>query len=349
MPRSAVRSDLFITVGGDVTPLKAAMTAGRSVLNEFGRGDRRPGRGHQGLRGHGGQNAPAEAKRLEQAYSQTFSQIRRNAQAVLSAGSGGSAAGIINATGAVQAAAAAEGEAAALRLVADAAARADAATKGNNAGTRAYAVAAEAAAQQSALRGRAALAGAGPRRRRGPAGRQRRRSAQVANDQGVLAASGGNARIAQLELMHVVRGSVDQLAAGASATQVLAMHMGMLGQAAALAGDSMGKFGRFMGGPYGLLLTVGISVLAMLIHKHGEAKKSAEEHGDAEKTLTAYINGEKIATRCSAREPDQAQRPAQQGARLHRRGDPQGDRTHPGHHGPRPGQQDAAADPARAG
>jgi hypothetical protein len=297
MPRSsAVRSDLFITIGGDVTPLKAAMTAGRSVLNQFGSAaidvQAEVTKAFAGMAA----NAPAEAKRLEQAYSQTFSQIRRNAQAVLSAGNGGSAANIINATGAVQAAAAAEGEAAALRMVADAAARADSATRGNNAGTRAYAVAAEAAAQEAAryaagMRSQAVVlsqvqtqlvAAGGP---------------QAKFNQGNIAivAGAGNARIAQMELMHVVRGSLDQLAAGASATQVLAMHMGMLGQAAALSGASMGKFGKFMGGPYGLLLTAGISVLAMLVGKHAAATKAAGDQGDAEKVLTGYIQGEKLA------------------------------------------------------
>jgi hypothetical protein len=298
MPRSSsVRSDLFITVGGDVAPLKVAMTAGRSVLNEFGSAaidvQAEVTKAFAGMAA----NAPAEAKRLEQAYSQTFNQIRKNAQQVLSAGNGGTAANIINATGATQAAAAAEGEAAALRMIADAAARADAATMGNNAGTRAYAVAAEAAAQEAAqyaagLRSQAQVLGLVQTQLVAAGGQQQKFGQQNL----VAAGSMGNARIAQLELMHVVRGSVDQLAAGASATQVLAMHMSMLGQAAALSGDSMGKFGRFMGGPYGLLLTVGISVLAMLISRHGDAKKSAEEHRDAEETLTAYINGEKVAT-----------------------------------------------------
>jgi hypothetical protein len=293
---SGVRSDLFITVGGDVAPLKVAMTAGRSVLNEFGAAaidvQAEVTKAFAGMAA----NAPAEAKRLEQAYSQTFAQIRRNAQAVLSSGNGGSAANIINATGATQAAAAAEGEAAALRMVADAAARADAATLGSSAGTRAYAVAAEAAAQEATqyaagLRSQAQVLGLVETQLVAAGGQQQR----FGQSQIAVAAASGNARVAQMELMHVVRGSVDQLAAGASATQVLAMHMGMLGQAAALSGDSMGKFGRFMGGPYGLLLTAGISVLSMLIGKHGQAKKAAEEHGDAEKTLTAYVDGEKVA------------------------------------------------------
>jgi hypothetical protein len=298
MPRSSsVRSDLFITVGGDVAPLKVAMTAGRSVLNEFGSAaidvQAEVTKAFAGMAA----NAPAEAKRLEQAYSQTFNQIRKNAQQVLSAGNGGTAANIINATGATQAAAAAEGEAAALRMIADAAARADAATQGNNAGTRAYAVAAEAAAQEAAqyaagLRSQAQVLGLVDAQLVAAGGAQQKFSQQNLASAG----SAGNARIAQLELMHVVRGSVDQLAAGASASQVLAMHMSMLGQAAALAGDSMGKFGRFMGGPFGLLLTVGISVLAMLVNKHGEAKKSAESLQDAEQTLATYIMGEKVAT-----------------------------------------------------
>jgi uncharacterized protein (TIGR02594 family) len=77
----------------------------------------------------------------------------------------------------------------------------------------------------------------------------------------------GNSRIAQMELMHVVRGSVDQFAAGAAPMQIFTMHLGMLGQAAALSGESMGKFGAFMSTGWGLALTVAVVALAPLISK----------------------------------------------------------------------------------
>jgi uncharacterized protein (TIGR02594 family) len=81
----------------------------------------------------------------------------------------------------------------------------------------------------------------------------------------------GNTRIAQMELMHVVRGSVDQFAAGAPPMQIFTMHLGMLGQAAALSGESMGKFGAFMASGWGLALTVAVVALGPLIGKLVEA------------------------------------------------------------------------------
>lgn len=86
----------------------------------------------------------------------------------------------------------------------------------------------------------------------------------------------GTTRIAQMEMMHVVRGSVDQFAAGASMTQIFAMHVGMLGQAAAMSGNSMGKFGAFMGGPWGIAMVAGISILSTLILKHHDAGDSVD-------------------------------------------------------------------------
>jgi hypothetical protein len=297
MARSATAGNLFITVGGDVTPLRAALTAGKSVLNEFGSAaidvQAEVTKAFADMAG----NAPAAAKQLEQSYSQSFAQIRKNAQAVLSAPTPAAAAAVINATGASEAAAAAEAEAAALRMVADAATRADAAALGNNTGTRAYAIAAEAAAQQAAglaagLRSQAQVLGQVQAQLVAGAGAQQKFAANQNN----LTLGANNGRVAQMEYMHIVRGTMDQLAAGAPITQVLAMHMGMLSQAVSLSGASMGTFGKIMSGPWGLAITAGVSLLAMLAGQHDKAKKSAEEHRDAEATLVAYINGEKVAT-----------------------------------------------------
>jgi hypothetical protein len=49
--------------------------------------------------------------------------------------------------------------------------------------------------------------------------------------------------------------------------QIFTMHLGMLGQAAALSGESMGKFGAFMSSGWGLALTVAVVALAPLIGK----------------------------------------------------------------------------------
>ena len=87
----------------------------------------------------------------------------------------------------------------------------------------------------------------------------------------------GNTRIAMLELGHVARGATDQFAAGTPLTQILTQHLAQLGQAASLAGDSFGKFGAFMGGPWGLLITLGVVALAKLSSGTDDAVKSVEQ------------------------------------------------------------------------
>jgi hypothetical protein len=104
---------------------------------------------------------------------------------------------------------------------------------------------------------------------------------------GRLTASVGNSRIAMMEFQHIARGTADQIAAGAPLTQVLAQHMGMLGQAVSLAGGTFGKFGAFLGGPWGLALTVAAAGVATLILRHKEETdtvdsliKKLQEHHD---------------------------------------------------------------------
>lgn len=92
-----------------------------------------------------------------------------------------------------------------------------------------------------------------------------------------LTASVGNSRIAMLELQHVVRGSAGQIAAGAPLTQVLAQHMAMLAQAVTLAGGAFGKLGAFLGGPWGLVLTIAVAGIATLISKHHDEADTLED------------------------------------------------------------------------
>lgn len=84
---------------------------------------------------------------------------------------------------------------------------------------------------------------------------------------GGVAKGAGNSRIAQMELMHVVRGSVDQYAAGAPVAQIFAMHVGMLAQTAQLAGGSMGALGAFLSTGWGVAVTIGVAVLGPMIVK----------------------------------------------------------------------------------
>lgn len=90
--------------------------------------------------------------------------------------------------------------------------------------------------------------------------------AEKAHGRMTLAAN--NNRIAMLELQHVVRGSADQFAAGAPVTQIFAQHIASIGEAAALAGSSLGKVGAFLSGPWGLALSAATALVVTLISKH---------------------------------------------------------------------------------
>lgn len=98
---------------------------------------------------------------------------------------------------------------------------------------------------------------------------------EVAHNRMSLAAN--NNRIALLEMQHVVRGSVDQFAAGAPITQIFAQHVSQVGQAATLSGGAFGRFGAILGGPWGLAATAAIAVIATLIAKHHEQSDSLDD------------------------------------------------------------------------
>src|SRR5207253_2922619 len=91
----------------------------------------------------------------------------------------------------------------------------------------------------------------------------------------------GQTRLAQMELMHVARGAADQFAAGAPIMQIFTMHLGQLAQAASLGGENLGRFGMIMSGPWGLAITVGVSLLAALVAGHEAAGAAAHEHETA--------------------------------------------------------------------
>jgi hypothetical protein len=97
-----------------------------------------------------------------------------------------------------------------------------------------------------------------------------------------LGKSIGNARIAQMELQHVITASVDSYAAGASPLRILTLEMGRLAEAATFLGGSGGsgvlaKLGSFMGGPWGVAVLLGVSVLGQLITKMGDSGTSVGE------------------------------------------------------------------------
>jgi hypothetical protein len=102
-----------------------------------------------------------------------------------------------------------------------------------------------------------------------------------------MSLAANNNRIALLEMQHVVRGSVDQFAAGAPVSQIFAQHIASVGQAAALSGGALGTFGAILSGPVGLALTATTAIAALFIGKllstadaTEEAVKKLKEHAE---------------------------------------------------------------------
>lgn len=102
-----------------------------------------------------------------------------------------------------------------------------------------------------------------------------------------MSLAANNNRVAMLEMQHVVRGSVDQFAAGAPVSQIFAQHIASVGQAASLAGGSLGTLGTVLSGPFGLAITAGTAILALFIGKllssadaTAEAVKKLKEHAE---------------------------------------------------------------------
>ena len=84
----------------------------------------------------------------------------------------------------------------------------------------------------------------------------------------------GSTRNAMAELGHVGRATADQLAAGTPVVQILIQHMAQLGQIAGETNGALGKFGIFMGGPWGIALSLATVALAQLALGTDEAKDS---------------------------------------------------------------------------
>jgi uncharacterized protein YcbK (DUF882 family) len=254
MARSS-RGDLFLQIGGDITQLRAAVTAGKSVLNEFGTSaidiQAEVGRALDKI----GDNAPAQAKALERAYSKTFDAIRSNAEAALAAPNGAAAADVLNAAATRQAADAAEAKAGALRLVADAAVRADNAAEGLNAEYRAFAVSAEVAAQEAAqyataLRGQAGVLDTIEAELVGATGAQQRFGAQ----QGAVTRINGQHGAGLQQLSFQIGDVATQYAAGTPPMIIFGQQIGQVTQAISLmtAGTSgflgwLAKWGPLVG------------------------------------------------------------------------------------------------------
>lgn len=276
--RQQGRTDLTINVGGNVTPLRLAMKAGQSALAELARGATDVQAEVSKAMANMAANAPSAALQVERSFQKSFDEIRRNAQAVMSAPNNGGALEILNAAGKRQAAEAAEREAAALRQVADAAVKVNRESTQAGAATQILAVRHETAAQEAAqyataLRAEAQALDLVEAELVGATGAQQRFGQQ----QGKVVATTGQARFGMQQLGMQLNDVATMWALGARPMQIFASQSGQVLQAMQLMGGEGNKFLNFMRGPWGVIGTVGVIALTPLIAKLFETKDEVGE------------------------------------------------------------------------
>lgn len=279
MGAASNRRDLYLSVGGTVDPLAAAMKAGRTVLADFGSAaNDTVAEVQKAFQNLGGANVEASARSIEKAYTKTFDSIRANARAVIEAPSGAAAVQVLNSGAAEQAAAAAQNQASGLRMVADAAARAAAATEGDSTAARVYATAAEAAAigaehHATAMRDQAAvLKNVETELRRAGAANDVHEQAGRKNT-----ASAGQQRAAMQQLGFQVNDVATQFSSGTPPMQIFAQQSGQVVQGLSMMTNSTKGFLGFLGGPWGAVTTAATIVLVPLVAKLIEGNTAIDD------------------------------------------------------------------------
>lgn len=281
MARGPTKS-LYLEVGGDIRGLKAATTAGKTVLNEFGGAAINVLEEVEREMAKLGEGGLPNLKKVETAYTETFKRIGASARAVIDAPTPQAAVQIIDASAARQAAENAAAQAAALRLVAEAANRADLAIGGTDAATRAYAVSAATAAlnaeeEARALAAQAAVLGRVEGQLEATAGAQRR-STSIS----------GQARAGYQQLSFQLNDVAVQYAAGTAATVIFAQQSSQVIQALQMISGEGNKVTQFLGGAWGVALNVALVALTPFVAKlfeeseaSKEARKASDDHRKA--------------------------------------------------------------------
>ncbi|HEY1605624.1 MAG TPA: D-alanyl-D-alanine carboxypeptidase family protein [Allosphingosinicella sp.] len=109
--------------------------------------------------------------------------------------------------------------------------------------------------------------------------------------------SSNNLRISQMELMHVMEASTSAYNDGIPPLRIIAVEMGRVIESVELLGLQAGSFAKFIGGPWGIALAFGASVLASLFLNHNKAADGAKAHKDEEKSLADTIKEAADATK----------------------------------------------------
>ena len=255
------RRDLYLQVSGDTRGLQTAMTAGKTIVNDFGGSAINVIEEVEKEMAKLGTGGLPGLKQVENAYTASFKRIGEAARQVANAPSGSAAAQILDANATREAAAAATNKAASLRILAEAAQRADAATGGNSAATRAYAVAAATAAvsaerEAGALREQAVVLG-NVERQLATHGTAIKQNVTVS----------GQARAGYQQLSYQLGDVATQYASGTAASIIFAQQSGQVIQAISLiSGEAKGLIG-FLGGPWGIAIAAGLVALTPWVAK----------------------------------------------------------------------------------
>ena len=258
---AAQRKDLFLQVSGDVAPLSAAMKVGKTVLLDLGQAANDVQAEVDRAFAKMGGGAPAEAKRVEKAYEDTFAAIRRNAKAVLAAPTDASALQILDVGAAQQAAAAAENQAQALRTVATAASAVAAREGEASQAARVLAVASATEANVAEQNARAL------RDQANALEEVARETGLASTAQAGATKAAGQTKAGFQQLGYQLNDVATQYASGASASIIFAQQSGQVIQALQMiAGEGKGLLG-FLGGPWGVALTTAAVFFTPMIAK----------------------------------------------------------------------------------
>lgn len=301
MAAGATRN-LFIQIGGSASDLTIAAKAGKSALLDIGAGAEDVQAKVRGAFQQLGGTVADQADAMEKAYAKTFANIRATAQAALSVPTSGGQGLLINLSAAQREAEQAQTSATYLRTLADAQARLVETGQEASAGAKSLAVSLELqaiAAEKGALASKETVVGL----------------QRLAAESGIAVTTldevaGAHTRMGSSGLIaeHVVRSFSDSISAGQSPVRAFALEVPRVAEALQFLAletnateGALGKFASFMGGGWGLALTLGVSLLTPLIAHLFEGADASDKMKDKVLTLVDALSAEQFGTEAATK------------------------------------------------
>ncbi len=306
-------ANLYLQIGANLDTYTAALKAGKASLTDWaGDVEKQIDGVNSYFEKLGGGNIAETARSMEAAFKTSFGNIRAAAEQALTLPKTDAGAISINLVGAQQALTAAENLAVVYREVATAAASLvignDAASDADKRNALAAAAGAEAQEEKvTAIRDEVASL----QRLQGALNAAGVSSIEAAADNDVVVGSHNRMGASGMIAEHVVRSFSDSITAGQSAARAFALELPRISEAmqfmAIEAGNAEGalwKFAGFMGGGWGLAITLGVSLLAPLVtelldsgkaagtaaDELEKAAQSADSFGNAQSELSKIID-----------------------------------------------------------